>query len=100
MFLRLCVVQFTGGWGGVGFLACITGHMTRGLHPGGLHLGVCLQGGLHPWGLPEEGSASRGVCLQEGLPPGGLPPGESDSRWVCIWGSVSRGVCIHGVYLQ
>ena len=51
--------------GGVGFLACNTGHMTRGSASsgvciqGGLHLGrssygeVCIQGCLHP-----EGSAS------------------------------------------
>ena len=36
MFLLMCVVLFTGG---VGFPACITGHMTRG---------VSIQGGLHP----------------------------------------------------
>ena len=47
------------GQGGVGFPACISGHMTRGLHPG-----VCI------WG-----SVSRGVCI------GGLHQG-----WrVCIW---------------
>ena len=69
MFLHLRVVLW-----GVGFPACITGHMTRGiciqggLPRGGLHL---HPGGLHPrgiWktslGLPLGGSASRGVCIQ------------------------------------
>ena len=59
MFLHLCVILFQGGEG-VGFPACITGHMSR------------IQGGLHPEGLPtggfpmKRGSAYRGraVCLQ------------------------------------
>ena len=69
MLLHLCVILFTedGGGGvgkGVGFPACITGHMTRGptggsASRGGLHAGkimqtphpVCLQGGLHLRGL-------------------------------------------------
>ena len=45
-------IPFTGG---VGFPACITGHLTSihgglhpaDLHPGGLHLGVCIQGDPH-----------------------------------------------------
>ena len=68
------------GQGGVGFPACISGHMTRGLHPG-----VCI------WG-----SVSRGVCIQEGLHPGG-----SASREVCI-GGLHQGwrVCIWRVCIQ
>ena len=43
-------------WGEGGFQACITGHMTRGLHPGGdLHPG----GGLHPGGCLLEGGISQ-----------------------------------------
>ena len=60
MFLHLCVILFTIG---VGFLACITGHMTSiqwglpaagggGLHPGGLSTGVLHPGGLGR--LPQE----------------------------------------------
>ena len=57
----------------LGFPACITGHMTRrsairevggphpgkdGLHPGGLHLEVCVLGGLH--------QGVGGVCVHGG----------------------------------
>ena len=40
------------GWvGEVGFPACITGHMTRVLHPeGSAFRAFCIQGGLHPGG--------------------------------------------------
>ena len=59
MFLpRVCLS--TEGWG-VGFPACITGHMTRGggsAYGGGLHPG---EGDLHPGG---RGSAYGGVCIQ------------------------------------
>ena len=84
IFLHLCVILFTGGFG---FPACITGHMTKGgsasggggsassgcqvcfqgggLHPGGLHAGkVCLaRGGLHLGVLHPGriGSASGGL---------------------------------------
>ena len=51
---------------GINFEACITGHMTGDLHPGG---------------SPFEGSASRGVCIQEGL---GRP------HLVCIGGGLGR----------
>ena len=44
VFLHLCVILFTGG---LGFPACITGHMTRGSASGE--------------GLPPGGSASMGV---------------------------------------
>ena len=58
---------------GVGFLACITGHMTRGSSSRGSASG----------GSPQ-GVCSRRVCIQG----------------VCIQGwSVSRGVCIQGVCL-
>ena len=53
---------------GVGFPACITGQMTRG---------VCIQGVLH-----QGGSASRGVCK-----PGGIC-----IQGFCIGGSASRGI--------
>ena len=55
-----------------GWVCIQGGSVSRvGLYPGGLHpgKGICIQGG----------SVSRGVCIQE----------------VCIWGSASRGVCIH-----
>ena len=68
MFLHLRVVLW-----GVGFPACITGHMTRG---------ICIQGGL-PRGRGEgSASASRGSASKgdlEDLPGsasrGGLHPG-------------------------
>ena len=52
------------GGGGVGFPACITGHMTG---VGSASRGVFIQVG---------GSASRGFCVQWGLYPGGVgrPP--------------------------
>ena len=51
---------------GISFQACITGHMTGDLHPGG---------------SPFEGSAPTGVCIQEGL---GRP------HLVCIGGGLGR----------
>ena len=89
MFLHVSAILFTGGGGGVGFPACITGHMTRGK-------GVCIQGrGLHPWWACVQGgfaSRGRGVCIQgEGsLDPGGggLHPG--------AWGPHPGDLCIYG----
>ena len=43
----------------VGFPACITGHMTRGLHLGGLPPGS--------WAEPPPGLSTGGVCIQGGL---------------------------------
>ena len=66
--------------GGVGFPACITGHMTGGLHPGRPRR-VCRKGlyggeGLHPEeGLHPGGSASKGVCIQGSQHPGGSASG-------------------------
>ena len=51
---------------GISFQACITGHMTGDLHPGG---------------SPFQGSAPTGVCIQEGL---GRP------HLVCIGGGLGR----------
>ena len=54
MFLHLSVILFTGG---VGFPACMTGHMTRGGYAsGGLNGGICMG-----W------SASKKVCLHAGV---------------------------------
>ena len=66
MFLHLRVVLW-----GVGFPACITGHMTRG---------ICIQGGLPRGG--GSASASRGSA--------------SKGDWEGLPGSASRGVCIQG----
>ena len=84
---------------GGGFPACITGHMTGGIHPGEICIqeGVCIQGGLHPAEgvyIQGRGSASRGgVYIQvrgSASRSGSLHLGEgSASR-----GSTSRGVCI------
>ena len=54
-----------GGW----FPTCITGHMTRGLHPGGSASRRCLYPGgcLHLGCLHAGGSALRGVCIEGGL---------------------------------
>ena len=43
---------------GVGFPACITGHMTRGLHLGGLPPGS--------WAEPPPGLSTGGVCIRGG----------------------------------
>ena len=88
MFLPMPVILFTGvgegGWlpsmhhkshdhhpgGGVGFPACITGHMTGSLHPGGLHPGgggsvSRWRGGLHPGrGRGLHPGRGTGVCIQ------------------------------------
>ena len=58
----------------VGFPACITGHMTRGVCIGGGSAfgGVCLQGGLHTRGSASGGSStSRGSLHARGF---GRPP--------------------------
>ena len=76
VFRSVCQSFCPRGQGGVGFPACISGHMTRGLHPGvciwgSVSRGVCIQEGLHP-----ERSAS-GVCITGG----GYASGGSASRW-------------------
>ena len=73
MFLHLSVILFTRG--GVGFPACVTGHMTGGSAYGG---SLSRGGGLHPLG--------------RGFVSGGLYPGGSASRG---GGSASgrKGVC-------
>ena len=71
MFLHLSVILFTGG---VGFLACITGHITRG----GLHQGVCLHGGLPP----------GRVCIEGGLHPGGV--GQTPLHHGILWDTVNK----------
>ena len=85
MFLHLCVILFTGRWFTSGWF-CIQG----GLHPRGLPLGGGLPpGGLHPGRLhPWRGSASKGRSA----------PGGSASRGVCIQTkrSASKVVCLQG----
>ena len=60
MFLHLCVILFTGGRG-VGFPACITGHMTRGM-------GVCIWGTvcLYPGGWADPPMRYMGYGQQAG----------------------------------
>ena len=68
------------GWGLVGFLACLTGHMTGGVCPrGGMSAsrGVLHPGGLH---LGRGGSASRGV----GQTPHGILQDMVNKQAVCI----------------
>ena len=70
IFTRVCHSVHKGG-GGVGFTACITGHMTGGLHlegmnPGGLYSGVSASGG--GVGQPTGGSASSGGLGRHSLP--------------------------------
>ena len=55
---------------GVGFPSCITGHMTGGLHLGGLNPGGSVFRGFCIGGL--GGLADQPVCQQGFLHPGGL----------------------------
>ena len=82
MFLHLSVILFTGG---VGFLACITGHITRGV----CIRGVCLHGGLPP----------GRVCIEGGLHPGGVgqtppPPWDTMGYGQQAGGTHPTGICI------
>ena len=97
MFLHVSVILSTGG---VGFPACITGHMTSLRQEGLPAQGVCLQGGLHPGDLPMGMSAcglevGQGVCIRRGLHPGGLHSGGSASKGVGQTPTLEKGaVCI------
>ena len=72
VFRSVCRLSLPQRGRGVGFLACIKGHMTRG----SAYRRVCIQGGsASQEGLHSGGSASRGVCIQGGLHPGGLEMG-------------------------
>ena len=80
--------------GGVGFSACITGHMTRGdlhpgkgLHPGGLPPGeVSASGGYVSCYRPQicEGYVFTGVCLSTG---GACVVARRGGMCGCSWGA-------------
>ena len=74
---------------GVGFQACITGHMTGGVYiqrgGGSASSGVCIQGGLHP---------GESVSRMDGQTPehyrirstsGGTHPTGMHSCCECVW---------------
>ena len=78
VFRSVCQLFWPQRGRGVGFPACITGHMIRG----SAYSRVCIRAGLHPGGSASQGGLHlRGVCIS----------GESASRDVCI-----QGVCIQG----
>ena len=56
------------------------------LCPGGLCLGVCVQGSLCP-GVSVWGFLARGLCL-------GVSVQRSLSKGVSVWGSLSKGVSV------
>ena len=75
VFRSVCQSFCPRGQGGVGFPACISGHMTRGLHPG-----VCIWGGVSR-GCVSRGCVSRRVCIQRGLHRGSASRVEGMHLW-------------------
>ena len=64
MFQQLCVILFTGVGGGVGFLSCITCHMSRGSYPGrGTFIGGGGQTPLEIHGIPWDTVNKRTVRI-------------------------------------
>ena len=85
MFSQACVILLTGGF-------CLWREGVCLWREGGLHLGVCLRGGLH-----GGGSAWRRVCMKEGLHGGGSAwrrgvcmEGGSEWRWIYMEGQTPR----------
>ena len=76
---RLCFYTCV-AFRGVGFPACITGHIKRG--PGGLPRGGLPPGGLHPGGL---GRPTPWDNTEYGQQAGGTHPTGMNSRNTLVW---------------